>query len=170
MDKNADGTPIYYQADPRTDGDPTFNLDDNELTSTDQQKVLDKVGTLTTTDIRVFIIANAGTFLVQNQGLAYGFTNRSAKTCWILGKSTGDYNSQEHLKSTIAHEIGHVLTGYGHPDSSSQRNSAPLDGTDRSLRMMCSRPNRSQQDGRLLVKKEWDVAEIWMNVNIKDSN
>lgn len=64
------------------------------------------------------------------------------------------------VNSSIAHEIGHVFVRYGHPDL--ENGIAPLVGTDRTLRLMCSGPNRSLENGRLLVKTEWDEAEKWL--------
>jgi hypothetical protein len=58
---------------------------------------------------------------------------------------------------TLAHEIGHVFLGDGHPEQGS--GPAPLPGTDRSKRLMSS---RTDQTARLLVKAEWDKAEEWL--------
>ena len=67
--------------------------------------------------------------------------------------------------ATIGHEIGHVLTGYGHPDKNNV-GVAPLVGTDRTVRLMCSHANRSLKDGKLLVKTEWEAAEGWLSGEI----
>lgn len=160
VDKNADGTLKYYQADPRTDGNSNFGFTGLEATCPDQQHVLDLVGDLTSSNIDVFLIANEGTFLVQNEELAHGLTNRTSRTCWVLGRPSGNYNDPDDVLSTIAHEIGHMLVGYGHPDV--QGGPAPLSGTDRTKRLLCSGPNRSLANGKLLVKKEWDGAEEWL--------
>ena len=60
----------------------------------------------------------------------------------------------------IAHEIGHVLVGYGHPDES--RGAAPLPGTHLPNRLMVSGNGYSVFRGSLLVKGEWDAAEKWL--------
>jgi len=78
------------------------------------------------------------------------------------------------LLDTVAHEIGHVILGGGHPDQVVKSiNSkgdiewvnggvAPLNGTEQDKRLMCSGLKR-KKDGtsRLLVKAEWDEAHAW---------
>lgn len=66
---------------------------------------------------------------------------------------------------TIAHEVGHIIVGGGHPDEESGK--APLPGTDRARRLMCSGPNWSG-DSLLLVKQEWENAEAWLKKTIDD--
>lgn len=63
--------------------------------------------------------------------------------------------------STAAHEIGHVLVGFGHPDDPHGLGKAPLPGTDVERRLMASGGALVPQ-GKLLVKKEWDEAEKWL--------
>ena len=167
FDKNLDGTLRFLVADPGMDGDYTFNLGANDDTSADQQKVLDQVANADAVDIRVFLVANEGGLLVQNEQPAFGFTNRSAATCWVLGNKSGSYNGSNDVIATIGHEIGHVLVGYWHPDEG--MGVAPLPGTKHSSRLMCSGLNRSLLDRRLLVKSEWDEADEWMTDNI-DNN
>lgn len=65
------------------------------------------------------------------------------------------------LLDTIAHEIGHVFVGEGHPDQDASPGPAPLPGTKHSCRLMCSGPN-SDGSSRVLVKAEWDEAEEWL--------
>jgi hypothetical protein len=62
--------------------------------------------------------------------------------------------------STIAHEIGHVLVGEGHPNQPRTPGPARLPGTDHSKRLMASGAFRNR--GNLLVKAEWDKAEKWL--------
>jgi len=59
---------------------------------------------------------------------------------------------------TIAHEIGHVMIGPGHPDLNN--GPAPFPGTDHSVRLMVSTPQK--KESMLLVKAEWDAAESWL--------
>lgn len=68
------------------------------------------------------------------------------------------------VTETIAHEIGHIMIKDGHPDE--EGGEAPLFGTDRTRRLMCSGPNRAAE-GHLLVKAEWDKAEAWL-INFPD--
>lgn len=67
---------------------------------------------------------------------------------------------QEVLFSTVAHEIGHLFMGPGHPNQDGGL--APFPGTDRSRRLMASGQNR----GKLLVKREWDAIEAWNVKNV----
>jgi len=73
-----------------------------------------------------------------------------------------------HVLETIAHEIGHVLVGYGHPDSGAFPGKAGIEGSDHGRRLMRSGGRDKSRMGTLLVKKEWDLAEEWLNDNIKD--
>ena len=78
------------------------------------------------------------------------------------GSLFGKNRSKSYLLDTIAHEIGHVLVGEGHPDKTTGNlGPAPLPGTRHNCRLMCSGPN-SNGSSRLLVKKEWDEAEKWL--------
>lgn len=74
---------------------------------------------------------------------------------------------QKDLKShmhTIAHEVGHLIVGPGHPDEPEETNRglAALIGTDHSHRLMVSGKQESRRDklGLQLVKTEWDAAII----------
>ena len=60
---------------------------------------------------------------------------------------------------SIAHEIGHVIVGYGHPDAS--EGPAVLPGTDRAIRLMNSGGfcSESRAIRRWIVKGEWDEAD-----------
>jgi len=64
----------------------------------------------------------------------------------------------------LAHEIGHVICGEGHPDQGS--GDAPLEGTDRLERLMYAYIQDKISAGalykNLLVKAEWDHAEQWL--------
>jgi hypothetical protein len=110
-------------------------------------------------DIRVFLVANQAP--LGSSIDAYGITNIPGATCWVLGSLSGKNRSKSFLLDTVAHEIGHVLVGEGHPDKDAKPGPAPLPKTKHSLRLMCSGPN-SSGSSRLLVKKEWDEAENWL--------
>lgn len=74
---------------------------------------------------------------------------------------TPDVRSIPGVLHTIAHEIGHImLPNIGHPDD--EEGIAPLKGTDRTKRLMCSGPRCSITQSKLLVKTEWDMAEEWL--------
>lgn len=69
----------------------------------------------------------------------------------------------------IAHEIAHILLGEGHPDQGG--GAAPLLGTATEFRLMATidkkRVAETIDDG-LLVKKEWDEAEKWLESNLEE--
>ena len=67
-----------------------------------------------------------------------------------------------------------MIIGKGHPDDLKENGThagvAPLEGTITVGRLMYSdaksKQNANALDRNLLVKKEWDAAEIWLNLNI----
>ena len=91
--------------------------------------------------------------------------------CIVDGDMDGTYDNNDsipprfrNVSSVVditAHEIGHILCGSGHPDEGS--GVAPLGGSDVTKRLMCSGPFR-RENSRLLVKAEWDVAEVWLRL------
>jgi hypothetical protein len=72
---------------------------------------------------------------------------------------SGAPRNEQEMNEVIAHELGHLLLGGGHPDENG--GFAPLYGTNRSNRLMCSGYNRTP-GAKLLVKTEWDRAESWL--------
>lgn len=98
---------------------------------------------------------NSGVYSRLNQLDGYTFIEEAV--CWV---NAGQHRSKTAILDTLAHEIGHVIIGSGHPDKGSGK--APLPGTNHRLRLMCSGDlSPSDGSGRLLVKAEWDAAEIW---------
>jgi hypothetical protein len=67
--------------------------------------------------------------------------------------------SVEKVQHTIAHEMGHIFFGFGHPDE--KTGVAPLPGTKHEDRLMVSGGKVSQ--GILTVKAEWDAADRWLD-------
>jgi hypothetical protein len=61
---------------------------------------------------------------------------------------------------TIAHEMGHVIVGLGHPDQ--RAGPCPLAGTFHLERLMVSGGSRDYSLQARLVKGEWDEAEEWL--------
>jgi hypothetical protein len=79
-------------------------------------------------------------------------------------------NAEDTICRTIAHEIGHIIIGPGHPDDVLDAiiqlpelagGRARLKGTDTTKRLMQSHVRTSLKDV-LLVKAEWDEAETWL--------
>jgi hypothetical protein len=64
---------------------------------------------------------------------------------------------------TIAHEIGHCIIADGHPDEGGGAAKLPgLPATAYKDRLMVNGTNaRHGNFGNLLVKGEWDAAEMW---------
>jgi hypothetical protein len=101
---------------------------------------------------------------------------RIANSCWVVGDTLanpsvpGSGRTYDEVLQTVAHEIGHVLVDYGHPDDGGGH--APLPRTDHRERLMHSGSGlggpiiigiRLQQArGHRLVKQEWDEAEQWL--------
>jgi hypothetical protein len=70
--------------------------------------------------------------------------------------------------NAIAHEIGHIFFGEGHPDEEAQfdKGVAPLPDTSDTDRLMCS-GIRSNLESKLIVKAEWDAGLIWLRTRPK---
>ncbi len=113
---------------------------------------------------------------------AAGIADRGSRRCWVAAGVTNDVNDPEKL-DTVAHEIGHIIFGDGHPDAGVARDllgrptpgpltiqdtgRAPLPGTVMPKRLMCSGLLR-RKDGssRMIVKGEWDAAVEWFQQEI----
>jgi hypothetical protein len=82
------------------------------------------------------------------------------RRCVFVPAFSSIITDKESVFDTIAHEIGHVILGEGHPDEGD--GVAPLQGTDHVQRLMCSGRLRDKTgESRRLVKAEWDEAENW---------
>jgi hypothetical protein len=142
------------------DNDREFDIGDVDQHSSEQNHVLSLVPNPSPpSDIQVFILG----LNIPMLGDAAGITNRAEKTCWIMGDAYNKHNSELAIKNTIAHEVGHIFVGYGHPDK--ETGPAPLPGTDHNCRLMRSGPGSDPSKKRLLTKQEWDAAENWLNSN-----
>jgi hypothetical protein len=96
----------------------------------------------------------------------YGHAPSGTNTCVINESFPGaPARSDDEIIHTIAHEIGHVFVGSGHPDEFA--GPAILFNTDPTKRLMCS-GNRSNLNSKLLVNSEWDKAEEWLKKNIDE--
>ncbi len=108
-----------------------------------------------TAAIEIFLLGGVVDGVTHPAAGSSGFSGKTdidRRHCWLVAGS----GATTAVLSTMAHEIGHVLVGPGHPDHES--GPCPLPGTDRTRRLMCS-GLISQSDGILLVKGEWDACE-----------
>ncbi len=108
-------------------------------------------------------IVDGVTYLDNNPAKA--MSNSELKECWIMGGS--QYYTAADLRDSIAHEIGHLLVGPGHPNETRDgygKGPSPLPETNHLERLMCKGSVR-KKDGsaKLVVKGEWDKAEIQLS-------
>lgn len=132
-------------------------------------------------DIRLLVLDEI-TLADSSLGMSlvgHAANNTAPNTCLVLVRQRGGApRSVEELRFTIAHEIGHVLVGLGHPDVDplvaiveSRGGPAPLEALglpEHQQRLMCSGANRLLGVSRLLVKAEWDKAEEWLRDNVDE--
>lgn len=86
---------------------------------------------------------------------AYGIAHIERRSAWI---AAGIARPTVEGLDTIAHEIGHLIIGEGHPDEKS--GPAYLPPTPVTRRLMCGGKFRLKDgSARLMVKAEWDKAE-----------
>jgi hypothetical protein len=162
-------------------GDVTsVNQEDRRLVQSEEEKKLLAAREAGAVDIDVFVVG--GSWLVKRQygiagGLAVGgdtpglaMGNPLLKVVHIAGQKDGmgqEAIPVNELLYLMAHEVGHVIIGLGHPDQDG--GAAPLPGTNRMERLMYSdmdeKKNAGLLDSNRLVKAEWDAAEAWMKKN-----
>ncbi len=120
-------------------------------------------------DIRIFIIDSVSLRdLRPNDPDLNGYAIRSPPVAVVNAGLPGiPARPLQQVMETIAHEVGHVMLGEGHPDENT--GDAPLLGTDRSQRLMCTFVNRAP-GSKLLVKSEWDEAEEWLKNRTNGDN
>jgi hypothetical protein len=95
-----------------------------------------------------------------------GLSSVSQRKCVIAGAG---FKPDSEIFDTIAHEIGHILIGEGHPDQN--EGVAPLPGTTHIKRLMCSGSLRKKDGSSCrIVKAEWDAAENWLQQQVDESN
>jgi hypothetical protein len=153
----------------------------NGLICVEEERLLGLRDSAKNANIDVFVVG--GCWIIQlNQGIggtlvydddfSAGRTNAHRKVVFVAGETQLNDSPvpKDEMLETIAHEIGHVLIGSGHPDLPSGPGPAPLVGTDRVKRLMFSsltgKKNAGMLSTNLLVKKEWDAAEAWLHTNI----
>ena len=136
----------------------------NFVTLASAQQMLTEYAFPENVDIRVFAI---GHNIDANGVSADGAAPHNSNSVF-LGPMRYYENSplirQGLTMRTLAHEIGHIIVGAGHPDELG--GPAVLRGTDHTKRLMCSGNFSTHTGSCLLVKREWDKAEEWLKINI----
>ncbi len=94
-----------------------------------------------------------------------GLANPGEAYVWLAddNAASGTADERKSWLNTVAHEIGHVFFGEGHPNLPTP-GPAPLSGTDDMVRLMHNGFGHvgSALIRRVCVKAEWDVAEEWL--------
>jgi hypothetical protein len=116
-------------------------------------------------DINIYVIGGGSSYYSAHPS-AVGSHELSGSSYPTTESSSGTYGNcvvaklKPFVEQTIAHEIGHLMLGRGHPDAGT--GPAPLEHltlADHQKRLMYSVEGYS---GSLLVKSEWDEAEKWL--------
>ena len=111
-------------------------------------------------NIRIFLISGG----IRLNGDSWGIANRASRTYWIMADPSNNPDIiMPPQPQTIAHEIGHILIGAGHPNE--KDGPAPLPNTRHSDRLMVGGSALNPEipiSGNRLVKAEWDESEKWM--------
>lgn len=131
-------------------------------------KVAEEVGGIPTdTSIAIYMLGTLKR-IGDTQNGAYGVTNINPRTAWVKAASNNSSAWEEeetlHAIQTIAHEIGHIIIGEGHPtkDGKAFQGVAPLPDSNHSERLMRHGHDNPKSNAHLLVKAEWDKAEKWL--------
>jgi hypothetical protein len=149
--QNGVPTPLY----------PLLNVDSkNYITLASAQQMLTEHAFPENVDIRVFAIGHD----IDDNGVpANGAAPIRSNTVFFGPMRTFEnlpQIRQSLAMRTLAHEIGHIMVGAGHPDELG--GPAVLRGTDHTKRLMCSGNLSTHTSSCLLVKREWDKAEEWL--------
>ncbi len=107
--------------------------------------------------------------------IALGYADRPRRSAWVnasfLGISVSSSSplsiKKQNVLHTIAHEIGHIFIGYGHPNEGA--GPAPLPGSDHAQRLMFTK-QIGNQFPRRFVKGEWDAADLWLEARKAGQN
>lgn len=153
----------------------TFNvtIKDESVMAADPGLKLDPVTTpLSTFDaltaektegnIQVFITGGYERFGVLDGWTRTGGTHIFLPIGLLVGGAAAE---KEQWLNSMAHEIGHVFWGSGHPNDRPDVGKAALPGTDLSKRLMATF-RAGGPPPKLIVKAEWDAAEDWLKLNV----
>ena len=158
-----DGTPLP----------PALDVFDEVLTG-EQSLILQSAGyDEETVSINIYLVDGSGPLnlwgwtndaWIPSGKTAYGFTDINRRAVWLQGEAFGNEipeKRKEQLLHTLAHEVGHVMIGSGHPNQG--EGAAPLKGSATHKRLMHAATVFYPPGQReLLVKKEWDKIEGWL--------
>lgn len=165
--------PVSLQLEWDANGNGSLDPTDLVTVGPEQQGMMDLAAPYQAdADIKVFFLGTEKKIYLNT---AWGLANRDAQSCWVVGDSAGSHpRTHYQVMQTTAHEIGHLLVGYGHPDAkgpNADKGLTPLPGTDHKQRLMHSGEGLGFAvgttvidglRGHRLVKGEWDEAEKWM--------
>jgi hypothetical protein len=165
-------------------GQPLFTLDPLSPVPIPGDRVLDNLNWTTPEmslvtgnisadfDLHVFLVGGGTPIrnftkngsVIKASGTSLGEARAGENYCVVDGDRDGpsvdaSKRNIDAVLNTIAHEIGHLIIKDGHPDEDA--GAAPLPGTDHARRLMASGTKRAH-DGDLMVKGEWDAAEVWL--------
>ncbi len=159
-------TPVDHDPNGKFDyGDPGHSHDQTSIIL----DAVDQAGAPSAnSSIRLFLL---GTNKQIENPDAVGAANILNRTCWVKAKIRNSAREEEEvaeLLATIAHEIGHIVIGAGHPseDDGGNKGPAPLPGTRHIERLMWAHANKPPGTPNILVKAEWDKIEAWMAANV----
>jgi hypothetical protein len=165
--------------------DMGWNADDNIgnlIARPEELKLRNLINPQSDANIHVFIIGGCWGIqkhvglingLFSDNEILDGYNDRNRRIVYVPSQLIGSGAiPQEEILTIIAHEIGHILVGVGHPDQND--GVAPLPGTTHVNRLMFSDINlkatANALDKNLLVKAEWDAAEEWLSLRPNGDN
>lgn len=148
-----------------------------EEPNVEQDKIASSNRTDANSNINAYIVGGCETFrpwtaeggVLKPAFTATGIAHPEGRKVWINRTARNMDSGQlqaakaEALR-VLAHEVGHIMIGPGHPNINSG-GAAPLPGTKHSDRLMwVPFPGQTTADARrrLLVKGEWDRIEEWL--------
>lgn len=165
----------FFTVDVKNQKDVYFDTDGNRDIEVDLgpgselQKILGAAPGIPEANINIWATAGVRIKLRSKGYLGYKFGNEGVGTIILNGDGGAlpGIDAAELVLNTVAHEIGHIMIGTGHPDETDSREGygpARLQGTEALYphRLMYSQPSAIL--GIQLVKAEWDKIEAWLKI------
>lgn len=115
--------------------------------------------------------------VVETKAIALGFADPANQNIYVDGDllltSLSNEQKLKQILNTIAHEVGHLIIGSGHPDEGGGKAPLGKEITGSGIppksyyqRLMGSGTVAVDREVRKqLVKAEWDAAETWLNTH-----